>query len=87
MNGWIGLFRGELGCPIEDHTGLTGRYNFQLEWSPDESQPNSLGEPGDPNGPSIFAAIQEQLGLKLQPKKFPIEMFVIDHLNRLPTAN
>lgn len=87
MMDWVGFLIGELGCPVEDNTGLKGVYDFKLEWSPDESQPNSGGEPGDPNGPTIFAAMQDQLGLKLEVKKFPIEMFVIDHIDRVPTAN
>jgi uncharacterized protein (TIGR03435 family) len=87
MMDWVGLFSGELGCPFEDNTGLTGRYDFKLEWAPDERQPNGGGEPGDPNGPSIFAAVQDQLGLKLEVKKFPVEMFVIDHVDRVPTEN
>jgi uncharacterized protein (TIGR03435 family) len=87
MMDWVGLFSGELGCPFEDNTGLTGRYDFKLEWSPDERQPNSFGEPGDPSGPSIFAAVQDQLGLKLEAKKFPVEMFIVDHVDKTPTAN
>jgi len=87
MMDWVGFLFGELGCPYEDNTGLKGIYDFKLEWSPDDGQPNSGGEPGDPNGLSIFAALQDQLGLKLEPKKFPIEMFVIDRIERLPTAN
>jgi len=88
MMDWVGLFASVLGCPFEDNTGLTGKYEFKLEWAPDESQPNGGGEaPADPNRPSIFAALQEQLGLKLEVKKFPVEMFVIDHVDRVPTAN
>lgn len=87
MMDWVGLFSGELDCPFEDNTGLTGRYDFKLEWAPDERQPNGGGEPGDPNGPSIFAAVQDQLGLKLEVKKFSVEMFAIDHVDKTPTAN
>lgn len=87
MGDWSHFFSTELGCPFEDNTGLQGIYDFKLEWSPDENQPNSRGEPGDPNGPSIFAAVQEQLGLKLEVKKFPVEMFVIDHIDRSPVSN
>jgi len=54
---------------------------------PDERQPNSFGGPADPNGLSIFAAVQDQLGLKLEVKKFPVEMFVIDRIDKVPTAN
>jgi uncharacterized protein (TIGR03435 family) len=87
MMDWVGLFSSELGCPFEDNTGLTGRYDFKLEWAPDERQPNGGGEPGDPNGPSIFAAVQDQLGLKLEVKKFSVEMFIIDHVNKVPAPN
>jgi uncharacterized protein (TIGR03435 family) len=87
MMDWVDLFASVLGCPFEDNTGLTGKYDFKLEWSPDESQPNGGSEPVDPNRPSIFAALQEQLGLKLEVKKFPVEIFVIDHVDRVPTAN
>jgi uncharacterized protein (TIGR03435 family) len=87
MMDWVGLFGSVLGCPFEDSTGLTGKYDFKLEWSPDEGQLNGFGEPGDPNGPSIFAAVQDQLGLKLEVKKFSVEMFVIDHVDKAPTAN
>jgi uncharacterized protein (TIGR03435 family) len=87
MMDWVGHLSAALGCPFEDNTGLTGRDDFKLEWSPDESQPNSFGEPGDPNGTSMFAAAQDQLGLKLEVKKFPVDMFVIDYVDRVPTAN
>jgi uncharacterized protein (TIGR03435 family) len=64
--------RSELGRPVVDSTGLTGKYNFKLQWVPDESQLNSGGEtpPPDSTGPSIFAAIRE-LGLKLEAIKGP----------------
>jgi uncharacterized protein (TIGR03435 family) len=59
--------------PILDKTGLTGQYAFILRWSPEgtDSQPDSP--------PSIFTAVQEQLGLKLDPQKAPMEMLAIDH--------
>ena len=67
--------------PVIDQTGLTGHYDFTLEWS------NSLrGEPLDSNAPSIFTAMSEQLGLKLVPQKAPVEIFVIDGAE-LPTEN
>jgi uncharacterized protein (TIGR03435 family) len=85
---WLFFLSGELRCPFEDNTGLKGKYDFKLEWAPDEIQPNGGGEASaDPNRPSIFAALQEQLGLKLEVKKFSVEMFVIDHVEKIPTAN
>ena len=78
-----------LARQVVDKTGLTGRYDLKLEWTPDETQAR-LG-PGDPgpgqpppesSGPSIFTAIQEQLGLRLESQKGPVEMFVIDHAEK-----
>lgn len=75
----------QLRRPVVDRTGLSGRYNFQLEWAPD-SGPCSTpvdGVPGAPvnssDGPSIFTAVQEKLGLKLESTKGPAEVIVVDH--------
>jgi uncharacterized protein (TIGR03435 family) len=86
MMDWVGLFASVLGCPFEDSTGLMGKYDFKLEWAPDDTQPNG-GEAPDTSRPTIFAALQEQLGLKLEVKKFPVEMFVIDHVDKVPAVN
>lgn len=77
--------------PIVDRTGLTGFYDFTLEWSFDDSQRSVLdtaGVPGeaDANGPSLFTAVSEQLGLKLDTSKAPIDVMVIDHAER-PSEN
>ena len=74
-----------------DKTGLTGKYDFTLQWTPDDSQapsafPPGMGQPPDPAGPSLFTAIQEQLGLKLESGKGPVEIIVIDHVER-PSGN
>jgi uncharacterized protein (TIGR03435 family) len=67
--------------PIIDQTGLTGRYDFSFRYTPDESHST------EPNpAPGMFTAIQEQLGLKLEPIKAPIDVFVIDHVER-PSEN
>jgi uncharacterized protein (TIGR03435 family) len=81
------FLRSEVGRPVIDKTGLTGKYDFKVQWVPDESQPNSGGDapPPDATGPSIFAAIQE-LGLKLEAIKGPVEVLVIDHVEK-PTGN
>jgi uncharacterized protein (TIGR03435 family) len=71
---------GFAGRPVIDKTGLTGSYDFTLEWSPE-------GTPADAaTGPSIFTAVQEQLGLKLESSKAPTEILVIDHAEK-PTQN
>jgi uncharacterized protein (TIGR03435 family) len=79
----------DLSAPVTDGTGLTGRYDFQLEWTPD--RPASAGNPGEPQsldatGPSLFTAIQEQLGLRLEPHKAPAEVVVIDRAEK-PAEN
>jgi uncharacterized protein (TIGR03435 family) len=79
-----------LGRTVLDRTGLNGRYDFKMEWTPDAA-PSAAGEPNaaipaDPEGPSIFSALQEQLGLKLEGGKGPVEIIVIDRLER-PTEN
>jgi len=76
---------------VIDKTKLTGRFDIQLQWTPDIGEnPLDLGgnaiPPADPSRPSIFAAIQEQLGLRLEPTKAPVEVLVIDHVEK-PSAN
>jgi uncharacterized protein (TIGR03435 family) len=82
----------QLGRPVLDRTGLTGKYDFKLEWTPDPGQgdgpPGGLPPgieappPPDPNGPSLFTAVQEQLGLRLESQKGPMEMIVIDRVEK-----
>lgn len=65
--------------PIRDKTGLTAVYDFKLQYSSDEDRTTASGS--DAPWPSIFTAIQEQLGLKLQPAKIPVETITIDHID------
>jgi uncharacterized protein (TIGR03435 family) len=67
-----------LDRPVLDQTGLTGRYDFKLEWTPDGDAAGT--------GASIFAAVQEQLGLRLETKTGPMEVLVIDHVEK-PSEN
>lgn len=60
------------GRTIEDHTGLAGRYDFQIRWATDPS-PES-------DDPTLFAVIREQLGVRLQPAKGPIDVIVVDNV-------
>jgi uncharacterized protein (TIGR03435 family) len=72
---------------VIDATGLKGSYNFDLNWSPDDGHAPLLnGVPQESTGPSIFTAFQEQLGLKLESRKAPVEVLVIDHVEP-PSAN
>jgi uncharacterized protein (TIGR03435 family) len=81
-----------LDRPVVDQTGLTGRFDFQLKWTPDESQFAGMGikvpPPSDKADapPSLFTAIQEQLGLKLDPTKAPVDVLVVDHVEK-PSDN
>lgn len=77
--------------PVVDHTGLTDRYDFQLSWTADDSQFVQMGvtitPTDDPKAPpNLYTALQEQLGLKLDPVKAATDVFVIDHVEK-PSAN
>jgi uncharacterized protein (TIGR03435 family) len=74
-----------LDRPVLDRTGLTGVYDFKLEWSAEE-QSADRATSTNPAGPSIFTAVQEQLGLKLESTKAPVEFFVIEQAAK-PTEN
>jgi uncharacterized protein (TIGR03435 family) len=65
--------------PVLDRTNLTGDFNFEIDFAPPESGP-------DAPGPSIFTAVQKQLGLKLKPTKGSVDTLVIDHVEA-PTPN
>ena len=82
-----------LDRPVVDQTGLTERYDFQLRWTPDNAQAAAAAASAPINAadsadapPDLFAAIQQQLGLKLESKKAAAEVLVIDHIER-PSDN
>jgi uncharacterized protein (TIGR03435 family) len=80
---------GNLGSPVVDKTDIKGIFNLTLAWAPDEMQYPGKPDTGaaEPStGPSIFSALQEQLGLKLETQKTTVEMVVIDRIEK-PTAN
>ena len=72
---------------VIDRTGLKGTFDIDLTFTP-ERMPQGPPPPGappltiDPNGPSLFTALQEQLGLKLESERAPVEVLVIDHVER-----
>jgi uncharacterized protein (TIGR03435 family) len=79
--------------PVVDQTGLTDRYDFTLDWTPDDSQFSAFGPrpptppSDDPNAPpSLYTAMQEQLGLRLEPTKAMADVIVIDHVEK-PSEN
>ena len=80
--------RAMLDRPVVDRTGLTGKYDFDLTWAPDETQfggdvPVASVDAPDP---PLFLALQQQLGLKLEPARGPVEALIVDRVER-PSAN
>lgn len=70
--------------PVKDMTGVAGRFDFKLRWTPEGADPATA----DPSVPSsIFTALQEIAGLKLEPQRLPIEILVVDRIDRQPTEN
>jgi uncharacterized protein (TIGR03435 family) len=69
------------GRPVVDKAGLTGNWDYNLEFAQGGSPSNSPGSPSDP-APDLITAVRDQLGLKMEPKKSPIEVLVIDHIEK-----
>jgi len=94
------MLAGELGKPVIDATGLKGRYSFSLYWIQPEMKATQLAATSDPEaamladsategavGPTIFHALRDQLGLRLDPKKGSASVLVVDSAERQPTEN
>lgn len=93
MTDFTGLMQSAvLDRPVVDQTGLTGRFDFTLNWTPDDSQFGGMGARIPPPTdvadapPNLYTAIQEQIGLKLEATKAPADVMVIDHVEK-PSAN
>jgi uncharacterized protein (TIGR03435 family) len=78
MSELAGNLANQLGRWVTDETGLTGRYDFAVEWDPQQT--------ADTTGPSLFTALKDQLGLQLKPERGPVKLLVIDHAEK-PTDN
>jgi uncharacterized protein (TIGR03435 family) len=85
MEGLAARLVGYLNAPVMDATGLPGYFDFGLRWNPDDSQTDGPPSNG-PDGPSLFTALQEQLGLKLEPRKVPTDLLIVDRAE-LPSEN
>ena len=72
------LLSRNLGRTVVDRTGITGEFDFKIEWSKEQSP--------DVGGPTLFTALQEQLGLRLESKKVPVDVIVIDGIEK-PSDN
>ena len=86
-----GVMQAHLDRPVVDQTGLKGRFDFQLQWTPDETtQFAPPGGPGEPPGaetqPDLFTAIQQQLGVKLESTRAETDVLVIDKVEK-PSEN
>jgi uncharacterized protein (TIGR03435 family) len=95
MNTLATLFSRFTGQTVVDMTGLTGSYDLRLEWTPENTPASTAPGRGidagasmdGESGPSLFAAVEQQLGLKLEVRKGPVEILVIDHAERVPAQN
>ena len=77
------LLARNLSMMVVDETGMKGVYDFDLRWSNDERNTGDDAEPA----PSLFTAVQEKLGLRLQSQKVPVPVIVVDHVERVPVEN
>jgi len=86
----------EMGKPVVDETGLTGKYDLSLEFTadlapraavPEAGSPSAGIPPDPPPAPAIFQAVQGRLGLKLESRKVSVEILVVDRAGRTPTEN
>jgi uncharacterized protein (TIGR03435 family) len=84
MASLVRLLSNNLDPPVQDFTGLKGTYDIDLQWTP---EPATAADPPAAPTADIFTAIRDSLGLKLDPRKAPFETLIIDHIDRIPTAN
>ncbi len=78
LDDFASLLSENLDRPVRNLTGLPGIFDFKLRWSVDDTDPAAV---------SLFAAIQEQLGLRLEGRRIPIEILVIDRAEKFPVEN
>jgi uncharacterized protein (TIGR03435 family) len=83
------MLSGRLGRAVIDKTGIAGKFDVDLSWTPAPGERDDgeiAGQLANPDGPALFTALQEQLGLRLQPGKGPVSTLVIEHAEK-PDAN
>jgi uncharacterized protein (TIGR03435 family) len=79
MGALAGMLASPVGRPVQDQTGLRGKYTIKVQFSTADDADSTL--------PSIFTAVKEQLGLELKPALVPVQTLIIEHLNLFPTEN
>ena len=76
----------DIDIPVVDQTGLSGAFEFKLDWVPVSRAPADAAA-DLPNGPTLFDAVENQLGLKLERRMLPLPVTVVDALERVPIEN
>jgi uncharacterized protein (TIGR03435 family) len=87
MSHIIEFLSSQIERPVADATGLKGEYDFKLTWSNNNGPGGVSINPSEKDGPTLFDAVQSQLGLKLLQKKGNVDVLVIDHIEKTPTPN
>lgn len=90
MKGLASMVAEQVGRPVVDMTELKGAYDLKLEFTPEDNSapPDAPERPAsEGGGPTIFTALQEQVGVRLQSQKVPVEVVIIDHIEKTPTEN
>ena len=86
MDRFAEILSRQTDLPVVNQTGLEGVFNLKLQWTPENARLATPADGAGIDGPSIFTAIQEQLGLRLHAQKVPVEVLVIDHVEK-PSEN
>jgi uncharacterized protein (TIGR03435 family) len=86
LSTFIAVLRGRVDRRIVDKTNLNGLYDIRLHFKPEALSASPDANPADPNGGLLFTAIEEQLGLKLESARGPVEVLVIDSVSK-PSEN
>jgi uncharacterized protein (TIGR03435 family) len=83
----VGMLKDAVDRPIVDQTGLSDKYDFTVSWTPEKKAPGVDPLVAADTDATVFTAMEKFFGLKLEPKKLPIEVLVIDHVEKVPSEN